>query len=149
MSIGFAALFVANVCALAAGVLVFELARREGRSVALARRAVWILYLAPSAFVLVMGYAEATLLTATLVSLLALRSRHWWIAAAAGVVAGLTRPVGVLLVVPAAGRGVARARRADPPADRGRDRGDRRPRGGRGRVSRCGPSTARTTCCTP
>lgn len=101
VSTGFATLLVANACALAAGVLVFELARREGRSVALARRAVWILYLAPSAFVLVMGYAEATLMTATLVALIALRSRHWWIAAAAGVVAGLTRPVGVLLVVPA------------------------------------------------
>jgi hypothetical protein len=101
VSAGFATLFVANVCALAAGVLVFELARREGRGVALARRAVWILYLAPSAFVLVMGYAEATLMTATLVALLALRSRRWWIAAAAGVVAGLTRPIGVMLVVPA------------------------------------------------
>jgi hypothetical protein len=86
---------------LVAGFLLFELARLEGRSVALARRAVWILYLAPTAFVLVMGYAEATLITATLVALLALRSRRWWIAAAAGVVAGLTRPVGVLLVVPA------------------------------------------------
>jgi hypothetical protein len=32
---------------------------------------------------------------------LALRSRKWWIAAALGVVAGLTRPVGVLLVLPA------------------------------------------------
>jgi hypothetical protein len=101
VSPGLATLLVANVCALAAGVLVFELAHREGRSIALASRAVWILYLAPSAFVLVMGYAEATLMTATLVALLALRSRQWWIAAAAGLVAGLTRPVGVLLVVPA------------------------------------------------
>jgi hypothetical protein len=101
VSVGFATIFVANAFALAAGVLMFELARREGRGFALARRAVWILYLAPTAFVLVMGYAEATLMTATLVGLLALRSRRWWIAAAAGVVAGLTRPVGVLLVVPA------------------------------------------------
>jgi hypothetical protein len=102
VSVGFATIFVANVFAFAAGILMFELARREGRGVALARRAVWILYLAPTAFVLVMGYAEATLITASLVTLLALRSRHWWIAAAAGVVAGLTRPVGVLLFVPAA-----------------------------------------------
>src|SRR5258708_40194504 len=40
-------------------------------------------------------------MTATLVALLALRREKWWIAALAGVVAGLTRPVGVLLVVPA------------------------------------------------
>ena len=44
------------------------------------RRAVWIAYLAPSAFVLVMGYAEATFMFATLVVLIALRSRRWWIA---------------------------------------------------------------------
>jgi hypothetical protein len=98
---GFAVVLVANVFALIAGGLVFELARREGRSLATARRAVWILYLAPSAFVLVMGYAESTLMTAALIALLALRSKHWWIAAAAGLVAGLTRPVGVLLAVPA------------------------------------------------
>ena len=113
--------------ALVAGVLVFELARARGAGQSsLARRAVWIVYLAPSAFVLVMGYAEATLMTASLVALLALRSRRWWIAAVAGFVAGLTRPVGVLLVVPALRRGVARARRASPasrsPARRGRDR---------------------------
>jgi hypothetical protein len=101
VSVRLALLLVVNVSALAVGALVYELARNEGRSGAVARRAVWIVYLAPPAFVLVMGYAEATLMTATLVALLALRRRHWWIAAIAGVVAGLTRPVGVLLVVPA------------------------------------------------
>jgi hypothetical protein len=101
VSVRLALLLVANVCALAVGVLVYELVRGEGRSEAVARRAVWIVYLAPPAFVLVMGYAEATLMTATLVALLALRRQRWWIAAIAGVVAGLTRPVGVLLVVPA------------------------------------------------
>jgi len=101
VSAGAAVLVVANVSALAVGVLVYELARREGRDHDLARRAVWIVYLAPTAFVLVMGYAEATLMTATVVALLAMRSRRWWIAAVAGVVAGLTRPVGLILVVPA------------------------------------------------
>lgn len=97
----FAVVLVANVFALAAGFLLYELIMREGRGIALARRSVWILFLAPSAFVLVMGYAEAVLLVAALVVLIALRSRAWWIAGAAGVVAGLTRPVGLLLVVPA------------------------------------------------
>jgi hypothetical protein len=101
VSVRLALLLVANVCALAVGVLVYELVRSEGRGEAVARRAVWIVYLAPPAFVLVMGYAEATLMTATLIALLALRRQRWWIAAIAGVVAGLTRPVGVLLVVPA------------------------------------------------
>ena len=102
MSAGAAVIAVANVSALAVGVLVWELARHEGRDVDVARRAVWIVYLAPSAFVLVMGYAEATFMTAALVVLLCLRRERWWWAAAAGVVAGLTRPLGLLLAVPAA-----------------------------------------------
>jgi hypothetical protein len=101
VSVRLALLLVANGCALAVGFLVYELVRGEGRSDAVARRAVWIVYLAPPAFVLVMGYAEATLMTATLVALIALRRQRWWTAAIAGVIAGLTRPVGVLLVVPA------------------------------------------------
>jgi len=101
VSVRLALLLVVNACALAVGFLMYELVRGEGRSDAVARRAVWIVYLAPTAFVLVMGYAEATLMTATLVALIALRRQRWWIAAIAGVVAGLTRPVGVLLVVPA------------------------------------------------
>jgi hypothetical protein len=113
---GLAVVLVANGFAFAVGILVFELARREGRDEATARRAVWIVYLAPSAFVLVMGYAEAMLMTAALVALLALRSERWWLAAAAGLVAGLTRPVGVLLVVPAAIEAY-RARGEAKPAD--------------------------------
>ena len=101
VTVRLALLLVVNAAALAVGALVYELARNEGRSDAVARRAVWIGYLAPPAFVLVMGYAEAVLMTASLVALLALRRRQWWSAAIAGLVAGLTRPVGVLLVVPA------------------------------------------------
>jgi hypothetical protein len=114
---GLAVVLVANGCALAAGFLLYELAIREGRGVALARRSVWILYLAPSAFVLVMGYAESLLVTVAIVALIALRSRRWWVAAAAGVVAGLTRPVGFLLVVPALVE-VYRSRKELPTRDR-------------------------------
>ena len=101
VSAGTAVVVVSNVSALVVGVLVYELARREGRDHELARRAVWILYLAQTAFVLVMGYAEGTFMVATVVALLALRGRRWWIAALAGLLAGLIRPVGLLLVVPA------------------------------------------------
>ena len=73
VSVRLALLLVVNACALAVGALMYELVRGEGRSDTITRRAVWIVYLAPSAFVLVMGYAEATLMTATLVALLALR----------------------------------------------------------------------------
>jgi hypothetical protein len=56
----------------------------------------------PSAFVLAMGYAEALAIALAVGVFIALRTRRWWWAAALGVLAGLSRPLGVLLVVPAA-----------------------------------------------
>jgi hypothetical protein len=94
-------LIVANVSALLLGFVVYELARRE-RDDALARRAVWLLYLLPPAYVLVMGYAEATFMLLSTIVLFGARERRWWIAAAAGLLAGLTRPIGALLTIPVA-----------------------------------------------
>jgi hypothetical protein len=100
-SAGFGVLLVANVSALALGFAVHALVMQERDDTDLARRAVWLVYLAPPAFVLVMGYAEATFMTFAAITLLGLRSRRWWLAAVFGFLAGLTRPVGVLLAVPA------------------------------------------------
>jgi hypothetical protein len=98
---GFGVLFVANASALALGFAIYQLVMHERDDPELARRAVWLVYLAPPAFVLVMGYAEATFMTFAAISLLGVRSRRWWLAAIFGFLAGLTRPVGVLLAVPA------------------------------------------------
>ncbi len=76
--------------------------RRETGDDALARRAAWLVCLAPAAFTQVMGYAEGTLLALSVGTFLALRARAWWWAAVLGLAAGATRPLGVLLVVPAA-----------------------------------------------
>jgi hypothetical protein len=105
-----AVVIVANVSALVAGVLLFLLVRQETHNAELATRATWFLALAPAAFVLVMGYSEATTIALAIGMFLALRSRWWWTAAAIGVLAGLSRPAGVVLAVPAlveAGRGLA------------------------------------------
>ena len=104
-SAGFGVLFVANVSALALGFVLYRLVVHERDDPELARRAVWLVYLVPPAFVLVMGYAEATFMTLAALALLGLRSKRWWVAAIAGLLAGLTRPVGVLLAVPAAVEG--------------------------------------------
>ena len=98
---GFGVVCVANVSALALGFALYALVMQERGDSDLARRAVWLVYLAPPAFVLVMGYAEATFMTFAAVTLLGLRSRRWWLAAVFGFLAGLTRPVGVLFAVPA------------------------------------------------
>jgi hypothetical protein len=104
-SAGFGVVFVANVSALVLGFAVHALVMQQRDDRDLARRAVWLVYLAPPAFVLVMGYAEATFMTLAALTLLGLRARRWWVAALFGVLAGLTRPVGVLLAVPAAVEG--------------------------------------------
>lgn len=98
---GLAVILVVNVAALALGFAVYALVLGERSDPALAGRAVWLVYLLPSAYVLVMGYAEALFMTAAAVALLTQRQRRWWIAAAVGLLAGLTRPVGMLLAVPA------------------------------------------------
>jgi len=77
------------------------LVRRETGDDALARRSAWLLCLAPPAFVLVMGYAEATMLMLAVATFLALRAERWWWAVAFGVLAGMARPLGILLAVPA------------------------------------------------
>lgn len=97
-----ALIVVANVSALVFGALLHRLALRETGDAATARRAAWFGALFPMAFVLVMGYAEATAMMLGVVVFLGLRSHRFWWAAAAGFLAGLCRPVGVLLVVPAA-----------------------------------------------
>ncbi len=92
---------VANVSALVGVALVARLAHLETGDLATARRAAWLMAVVPPAFVYVMGYAEGTLLVCTAGALLALRLRRWWWAAALGVLAGLTRPLGIVLVAPA------------------------------------------------
>ena len=70
---GAALVVLANLAALAATAMLFVLARRELGDRAAARRSIWILSLLPSAFVLVMGYAESLLLVFAIGCFLALR----------------------------------------------------------------------------
>lgn len=94
-------LVVVQLAALGYAVLLARLVRTEGWGAATASRAVWLLALAPPAFVLVMGYAEAVAGLLAVGAFLGLRTRRWWLAAACGLLAGLTRPSGLLLVAPA------------------------------------------------
>ncbi len=93
---------VANLAALAAGALLVTLVRREGLGRAVEVRSVWLLALAPSAFVLVLGYAEAVFLVLALTTFIAARDRRWLVAALAAALAGLDRPGALTLCVPLA-----------------------------------------------
>jgi hypothetical protein len=97
-----ALLIVSNASALVLGALLHRLVLVEKGDPVLARRAAWLVALVPPAFVLVLGYSEATFMCLAVAAFLALRTGRWWWAALLGALAGLTRPVGILLTVPAA-----------------------------------------------
>ncbi len=93
---------VANLCSFIVGVLVLRLVRWERGDEALAARSVWILMLFPAAFVLVLAYAESLMMVMTVGAFLALRRGRWWWAVPLGFLAALSRPLGVVVAVPAA-----------------------------------------------
>jgi hypothetical protein len=97
-----ALLVIANGSALLLGALLYRLARLETGDTALAVRAAWFGAIFPPAMALVLGYAEATFMALTVAMFLALRTRRVIWAIPFGVLAGLTRPLGVLLALPAA-----------------------------------------------
>jgi hypothetical protein len=70
--------------------------------VRLVRRSVWFSALLPPAICLVIGYAEALLLLFAVSAFLAMRAQRWEWVAVFGLLAGLCRPVGLLLAVPVA-----------------------------------------------
>jgi hypothetical protein len=96
-----ALLVLASGAALVGGALLHRLTLRETGDAALAGRAAWYVAVIPAGMALVLGYAEALLLVCGVAMFLALRSRRWLLVVPFGLVAGLTRPVGLLLFVPA------------------------------------------------
>jgi hypothetical protein len=99
---GLALIVIANLAALAGGMLFYRLALEETGDQRLATRAAWFFALFPGAFVLVWGYAEGLMLVALIGAFLALRRHAWWVVAGLGVAAGLARPLGLFLVLPVA-----------------------------------------------
>src|SRR5207248_1552898 len=103
---------IANLSALAAAALVHRLAWDETGDADLARRAAWLMALLPPSFVLVMAYSEGLFLLLSTAMMLALRRRRFGLAAGLGFLTGLTRPTGLLMVVPAAVEAATGARTA-------------------------------------
>lgn len=99
-SAGVALVVQSNLFALALSVLTYRLVVFENEDTGLARTAAWLVLVTPAAFVLVWGYTEALWGVVCVGLFLAMRSNRWWLAAAIGILAGLTRPVAPLLCVP-------------------------------------------------
>jgi hypothetical protein len=101
LTVGIASLLITNAASLLLGIGMYALVRSEFRDSLLARRAVWLIMLAPPAFVFVMGYSEALLVLLAVAFFINVRRGNWWWAALFGYLAGTARPIGCLLVVPA------------------------------------------------
>jgi hypothetical protein len=97
-----AMIVLVNACALVFMGCLHRLVREETGDVRLARRSVWFSALLPPAICLVIGYAEALLLLFAVSAFLAMRARRWEWVAVFGLLAGLCRPVGLLLALPVA-----------------------------------------------
>jgi hypothetical protein len=96
-----ALVLLANVFGLIALVLLHALVSRESLGRSTPERTVWLLSLWPAAFVLVMGYAESLLLCLSIAAFLCWRTGRWWWSVIPALLAGLCRPVGMLLALPA------------------------------------------------
>jgi len=101
LTVGISSLLITNVAALLLGIGIYALVLSEWHDAVLARRAVWLIMLAPPAFVFVMGYSEALLVLLSVAFFVNIRRGNWWWAVLFGYLAGTARPIGCLLVVPA------------------------------------------------
>jgi hypothetical protein len=102
ITVGAASLVIVNAASLLVALGLYLLVVADLGDRVLAQRAVWLITLAPAAFVFVMGYSDAVLVALALAVFYCVRRGHWWWAAAFGFLAGAARPIGCLLVVPAA-----------------------------------------------
>jgi hypothetical protein len=93
-----AAFFVSGVASVAAGLLLYRLARADGEPEEVARASVFYLLVFPTAYFLHIGYNESLFLALALGAFLAARARCWWAAGLLGLCAALTRINGVVLL---------------------------------------------------
>jgi hypothetical protein len=101
LTVGIASLVITNAASLLVGIGIYVLVRSEFKDTVVARRAVWLIMLAPPAFVFVMGYSEALLVLLAVAFFVNIRRGNWWWAGLFGYLAGTARPIGCLLAVPA------------------------------------------------
>ncbi len=94
-----ASVIVANVCVLLATMALIALVGLDLEPDD-ARRSAWYLLAFPTTLFLSAGYSEALFLLLTVGAVLAVRTDHWLWAASLGLLAALTRPVGVVICVP-------------------------------------------------
>lgn len=91
------AFFVSTVASLAAGLLLYRLARFDEED-SVARASVFFMFVFPTSYFLHIGYTESLFLALAVGAFLAARSRSWLAAGALGALACMTRVNGLVLV---------------------------------------------------
>lgn len=103
---GFGLIVVSWLAALLAGAVVHRLALDTIDEPTVARRAAFLVGVAPPSFVLVWAYSEALFVALAGATLLALLHKRWWLAGGLGGLAALCRPTGALLALAAGVEGL-------------------------------------------
>src|SRR5919199_2386474 len=96
---GAAATLIANAAFLAALYYLYRLIRLD-QPAAVARRALWLLALFPTALAFFIPYTESLYLLLAVLTFWHLRQRHWLAAGVAGALGALTRQTGLVLLLP-------------------------------------------------
>lgn len=92
------AFFVSGVASVAAGVLLYKLARADGEPEEVARASVFYLLAFPTSYFLHIGYTESLFIALAVGAFLAARARCWWAAGLLGGLAAMSRVNGLLLL---------------------------------------------------
>jgi Gpi18-like mannosyltransferase len=94
-----AAMLVSNICCVLATVYLYRLTHLEfGRDVA--KRVMWLLAIFPTSLFLFAGYSESLFLLCLVACFYNLRFKHWLWAGFWGALATVTRPLGIITVIP-------------------------------------------------
>jgi Gpi18-like mannosyltransferase len=92
-----AAFLVSTLASVAAGLLLYRLARLDEEQ-AVARAAVFFMFVFPTSYFLHIGYTESLFLALALGTMLAARARRWALAGVVGALACMTRANGLALI---------------------------------------------------
>lgn len=89
---------LANVVALIAAALIMYLGNEVQEGVGVVAAGLWLAW--PAAFVTVIPYSESVATALVVVVLLALHRQQWWMVGISGFLLTISRPTGVLILVP-------------------------------------------------
>ena len=95
----YAALIISNLCLIASSIVIYKIAERL-YNVEIAKNAVAVLFATPVSFLLSGAYSESLFLVLSVSSIFFALKGKWVFAGLMGMLATLTRPIGVFVILP-------------------------------------------------